>query len=118
MNTGVFARAVLAELTEAEKRKSDALLSVAAAVHDKGQSATLRAVRVMRAVREALSCERASMLLVDDVQGELLLVCTDSDAAGLRMPISSGVAGSVVAKGEVCACAARTRHGNTPIAVC
>ena len=87
--SGALERAVLSETAQREKRKSDALLSAAMALHS-AEAATLRAVRVMKAVLIGLECERASMLLVDEVHGELLLVCTDSDAAGLRMPIGSG----------------------------
>lgn len=96
--SGALERAVLSEEAEREKRKSEALLGAAMALHS-AEAPTTRAVRVMRAVLVGLQCERASMLLVDDVHNELLLVCTDSDAAGLRMPISSGVAGAVVTSG-------------------
>ena len=80
--------------------KSDALLETARALYEPHESAMARAVRVMSAVRAGLSCERASMLLVDRVNSELLLVCTDADAAGMRMPIDTGVAGVVVASGR------------------
>ena len=70
------------------------------ALYEQHESAMARAVRVMSAVRAGLSCERASMLLVDRVNSELLLVCTDADAAGMRMPIDTGVAGVVVASGR------------------
>ena len=50
----------------------------------------------MKAVQVTLDCERSSLFLVDMVRDELLLVCTDTDATGIRMPIAAGVAGAVV----------------------
>jgi hypothetical protein len=55
---------------------------------------------VLQAVTVGLVCERASMLLVDEIHQEIVLVCTDSDAAGLRMPITLGVAGAVVSSSQ------------------
>ncbi len=65
--SGALERAILSESAEREKRRSDALLATSTALYSPG-TAPARALCVMQAVRLGLECERASMLLVDEVR--------------------------------------------------
>lgn len=54
----------------------------------------------MGALRHGMECERSSLLIVDEVRAQLCVVSEDEDAAGLRVPLTSGIAGEVAASGE------------------
>jgi transcriptional regulator with GAF, ATPase, and Fis domain len=82
------------------KARADSLLETAAAVHT-DEPVHAKAARVMKAVQLGCECERCSIVLLDEVQEHLFLVSTDRDAAGITIPCGQGIAGAVVASGEV-----------------
>ena len=82
------------------KARADSLLETAAAVHT-DDPVHAKAARVMKAVQLGCECERCSIVLLDEVQEHLFLVSTDRDAAGITIPCGQGIAGAVVASGEV-----------------
>jgi GAF domain-containing protein len=55
--------------------------------------------RIVTAGYKLVNSERMSVFLVDHEAEELVIIVSE-DAAGLRIPISSGLAGAVVASGE------------------
>ena len=93
-------RTMLSETAQRERRRSDSLLQATIALHSTESPAMSKALDVLEAVCHGLECERASMLIVDEVHAELFIVSTDADAMGLRVPISTGVAGAVVRSGQ------------------
>ena len=129
---GLLARVELFEDTVREKRKSAALLQCTTAAHSAEATPREKAGLMMAALRSGCECERSSLLLVDEVRGQLCVVSEDEDAAGplpppaprphpgsasspahsstlpapsstpagLRVPMGSGFAGSVVSSGE------------------
>ena len=82
-----------------EKRKTAALLQCANTVHST-LSPREKAGAIMGALRHGMECERSSLLIVDEVRAQLCVVSEDEDAAGLRVPLTSGIAGKVVSSGE------------------
>ena len=88
--SGALARATLMEVALREKRRSDALLQLSNVLHSEALSVVQKAARVMDCVRVGLECERASMILVDEVNQQQVVVSSDRTAHGLRFPISAG----------------------------
>ena len=79
---GLLARVELFEDTVREKRKSAALLQCTTAAHSAEATPREKAGLMMAALRSGCECERSSLLLVDEVRGQLCVVSEDEDAAG------------------------------------
>lgn len=98
--SGVLARSALVDAAVRERNRAAALLQVAREVFTESVSCRAKAARCIEAIKRGLDCERASMLLVDEVNAQQLVVSLDDDAAGLRIPLDVGVSGAVVTTGE------------------
>eukprot|EP00966_Prymnesium_polylepis_P190864 4423343-Prymnesium_polylepis.1 len=89
------------EVAFREKTRSDALLTLSTALHSEELRAVQKAGVVMECVRMGLQCARSSMVLVDEVNGEQVVISTDRDAHGLRIPIDAAVSGQVISSGQL-----------------
>ena len=87
-----------------QRRMTAALLDIVQTSSDGGSTSgdvmPVLIGKIIDAAYALLDCERVSLHLVDSVKGELWLAVTDdADAAGSRIPIGVGIAGTVAATG-------------------
>lgn len=98
--SGVLARSALVDAAVRERNRAASLLQVAEVIFSESTPCRTKAASVIEAVKRGLDCERASMLLVDEVHGQQLIIALDEDAAGLRIPLDAGISGAVITSGE------------------
>ena len=98
-NAGIaLHKAQLVEIAERARRKSESLISVMKAVSGAGDTDKL-IHNLVQVAYDILEADRITLFLVDEMRDELL--CTISkDAAGFRVPIGKGIAGTVAKTGE------------------
>ena len=65
--SGVLARSALVDAAVRERNRAASLFKVAEVVFTEGAPSRVKAASVIEAVKDGLNCERASMLLVDEV---------------------------------------------------
>jgi GAF domain-containing protein len=82
-----------------EKHRAASLLKCSEAIFSL-DTCRAKARRVMQSLQSGLDCERGSLLLVDEVNSQQMIVSLDHDAAGLRIPLTAGVSGAVIASGR------------------
>lgn len=97
--SGVLARSSLIEAAVREKHRASSLLQCSETLYSAHKCA-VKAFLVMRAACHGLDCDRISLVVVDQVHVQQVLIAMDDGTAGKRFPLEMGVVGVVIAKGS------------------